>query len=182
MKLRDHGVPLWTLVALVAASVFHMGCAPEVADPLELKHDGIGPLQLGRDYEETARAALKAAPATAFAGLGCNGLDEVRYSGELGGFPVSAMGMADQGVIIEVELSMDSPIRASDEAACLSLRDRFGKPFVERFGAPTEQWEQRKPVSREHMARTGPVVLVARWFPTGGSCYVSALYRGGEAE
>jgi len=177
VRQRDRAVPLRTLVAVVAASVFHIGCLPGVGDPLELKSDGIGPLQLGRDYEETAKAALRAVPETAFAGLGCNGLDEVRYSGEFAGFPVSAMGMADRGVIIEVELSVDSPIQATDETACLALRERFARPFIERFGPLTERWEERKPVSREHMARTGPVVLVARWFPTGGSCYVSALYR-----
>ena len=167
---------------MVAASVFHLGCAPGVGDPLELKFDGVGPLQLGRDYEATAQAALKAARDTAFAGIGCNGLDEVRYSGQFAGFPVSAMGMADRGLIIEVELSLDSPIQASDEAACLALRERFAEPFMERFGPPTERWDERKPVSREHMARTGPVMLVARWFPTGGSCYVSALYRPGASE
>lgn len=170
-------VPFRTLVAMVAASVFHIGCSPGAGDPLAVRPDGIGPLQLGRDYDATAQAAMKAAPETAFAGLGCNGLDEVRYSGRFAGFPVSAMGMADQGVIIEVEMSVDSPIQAADDAACLALRERFGEPFVERFGPSTERWEERKPVSRELMARSGPVVLVARWFPTGSSCYVSALYR-----
>lgn len=170
-----------TLVAVLAAGVFLFGCSPRQEDPLRLLGDGIGPLQLGRDYEETADAARRQAPGSAFAGLGCGGLDEVRYSGELGGFPVSAMAMAEDGVIVEIEVTLDAPTQTRDEAACVQLRDRFAEPFLDRFGPVAERWELRKPVSREHLARTGPVVVVARWFRTGGSCYVSAHYGYGTA-
>jgi hypothetical protein len=61
----------------------------------------------------------------------------------------------------------------------VALRDEFAAPFEAQFGAVDKRWEERKPVSREHLALTGPVVLVARWFPTGSSCYVSAHYGYG---
>jgi len=170
-----------TLVALLAAGVFLVGCAPPGEDPLLLREDGIGPLQLGRGYQETVAATRQAAPETAFAGLGCGGLDEVRYSGEFAGFPVSAMAMAEQGAIVETELALDAPTQASGEAACVELRDRFARPFVTRFGGVDKHWVLRKPVSHEHLARIGPVVVAARWFRTGGSCDVSAHYGYGAA-
>lgn len=170
-----------TLVAVLAAGVFLFGCPARHEDPLRLLDDGIGPLQLGRDYQETAAAARQQAPESAFAGLGCGGLDEVRYSGELGGFPVSPMAMAENGAIVEIEITLDAPTQSRDEAACVELMDRFAEPFLERFGPFEERWELRKPVSREHLARTGPVVVAARWFRTGQSCYVSAHYGYGAA-
>ncbi|HMA99148.1 MAG TPA: hypothetical protein VKO38_06830, partial [Wenzhouxiangella sp.] len=48
--------------------------------------------------------------------------------------------------------------------------------FIERFGPFVQTWEVSKPVSQELMARTGPVVVAARWFAMGGSCYISAHY------
>jgi len=168
-----------TLVALLAASVYSLARTPGVANPLAISETGIGPLQLGRPYAEVAADAQRVAPDNALAGIGCGGLDEVRYSSRLDGHPVSAMGMADQGRLIEIELTLDAPLQAASEAACVALRDEFAAPFVARFGAIDKYWEERKPVSREHLASTGPVVLVARWFPTGNSCYVSAHYGYG---
>lgn len=138
--------------------------------------DGIGPLRLDRDYQETVAATMAAAPATAFAGLGCNGLDEVRFSARLADLPVSAMGMAVGGRIAEIEVALDAPLQAPSEADCIALRDRFGAPFMAHYGPPAGARTEHKPVSREHLVETGPVVLVARWFPTGNSCYVSAHY------
>jgi hypothetical protein len=168
-----------TLVALLAASVYSLARTPDAPHPLAISPQGIGPLHLGRPYDEAAELAVRVAPDNALAGIGCGGLDEVRYSGRLDGRPVSAMGMADQGRLIEIELTLDAPLQAGSEAACVALRDEFAAPFVARFGPVEKRWEERKPVSREHLALTGPVVLVARWFPTGGSCYVSAHYGYG---
>lgn len=164
------------LVAVLAASALLGRPFQSGADPMAIRADGIGPLILGGDYAEAVAAAQRVAPRSTLAGLGCGGLDEVRFSGTLAEFPVSAMGMAADDRLVEIELGLDAPLQAADQAACLALRDRFAESFVARFGAAAEQWEIRKPVSHEFMARTGPVVLVARWFPTGRSCYVSAVY------
>jgi hypothetical protein len=168
-----------TLGALLAASVYSLARTPDAPDPLAISAQGIGPLQLGRSYGEAAELAARVAPDSALAGIGCGGLDEVRYSGQLDGRPVSAMGMADQGALIEIELTLDAPLRAASEQECIALRDEFAAPFVARFGAADRHWEERKPVSREHLAAIGPAVLVARWFGTGSSCYVSAHYGYG---
>ncbi|NHA14481.1 hypothetical protein [Thioalkalivibrio sp. XN279] len=168
-----------TLVALLAASVYSLARTPDAPDPLAISAQGIGPLQIGRPYDEAAELAVRVAPDNALAGIGCGGLDEVRYSGQLQGRPVSAMGMADKGKLVEIELTLDAPLQARSEAACVALRDEFAAPFVARFGPVEKSWEERKPVSREHLAATGPVVLAARWFATGGSCYVSAHYGYG---
>jgi hypothetical protein len=165
-----------TLVALLAASVFFIERRPPREDPVALHADGIGPLRLGRDYQEAAALALRLNPDTAFVGSGCGGLDEIRYSGRLGELPVGIMAMADAGVLIEVEAAIEAPLQAESEAGCLEMLDRLAATFIPRFGPVEQTWTVRKPVSREHMATTGPVVLVARWFPTGGSCYVSAHY------
>jgi len=146
------------------------------AEPMAIHAEGIGPLVLGGDYATAVAAAQRAAPDSAFAGPGCGGLDEVRFSGMLGASPVSAMGMAVDGRLVAIELGLDAPLRADDQAACLALRDRFAATFVEHFGSATEHWEVLKPVSREFMARAGPVVVVARWFSTERSCYFSAVY------
>lgn len=182
MTLRPFRVPAVTLAAIVAASVFVGACARPAADPLALHDDGIGPLVLGRDYGEAVAAAGRVAPDSMLAGPGCGELDEVRYNGHMGEFPVSLMAMADEGVLVEVELGLDAPLTAPDEAACLAMRDRFAEPFVARFGQPAALWELDKPVSREHRVRTGPVVVVARWFPTGRSCYISVHYGRRESE
>jgi hypothetical protein len=178
MTFRSGLALLGTLVVLVAAGVFLMQRPAPAPDPLALHADGIGPLRLGRPYEEAAAAARAAAHDTAFAGTGCFGLKEIRYSGRLGAFPVTVMGMADESGerLQTVELSLDSPLQAPGEEACIGLRDRLAEPFVARFGNVTDSWDVRKPVSREHLARIGPVVMEARWFPTGGSCYVTAHY------
>ena len=176
MTPRTSLVLAGTLVALLAASVFFVERRPPREDPLALHADGIGPLRLGGDYHEAATLALRLNPDTAFVGSGCGGLDEIRYSGRLGALPVGIMAMADQGVLIEVEAAIEAPLQAESEAACLAMRDRLAATFIPRFGPIERAWTVRKPVSREHMATTGPVVLVARWFPTGGSCYVSAHY------
>jgi len=173
---RQYALLAGALVALAAAgALFERSLEPD-AEPMAIRGDGIGPLVLGGDYATAVAAAQRVAPQSTFAGLGCGGLDEVRFSGVLGELPVSAMGMADDDRLVEIELGLDAPLQAADQAACLALRDRFAEAFIERFGSATEHWEVRKPVSREFMARTGPVVLVARWFSTGRSCYVSAVY------
>lgn len=176
MTLRGSRVPAGALAAVMAASVFIGACAQPDAGPLVLRDDGIGPLTLGRNYEDAVEAARRVAPDSILAGPGCGELDEVRYTGRMGEFPVSLMAMADDGGLVEIELGLDAPLTAPDEAACIALRNRFAEPFVDRFGQPTAHWALDKPVSREHMVRTGPVVVVARWFATGRSCYVSAHY------
>jgi len=164
------------LVALLATGALFSAQGGPGVEPLALEPDGIGPLRLGRGYDDAVAAARVSAPESAFAGLGCNGLDEVRYSGRIAALPVSAMAMARDGAIAEVELTLDAPLQASDENACIALRDEFAAPFFSRFGAATESWTEQKPVSREHMLQVGPVQLVARWFQTGRTCYVSAHY------
>jgi hypothetical protein len=176
MTLRTWSVLLGTLVALLAASVFLWQRPVPDTRLMALHTDGIGPLRLGRDYPEAVEAVRRTAAENMLAGPGCGELDEVRYSDRLGEFPVSVMAMADDGVLVEIELGLDSPLQADDEAACVALRDRFGEAFAARFGPFEEHQEIRKPVSREHVARSGPVVLVARWFDTGRSCYISAHY------
>ena len=182
MTLRTALVLIGTLAAVLAASVFLLPRSPVPDDPMTLHTDGIGPLRLGQDYQDSATAAARAAPDTAFAGLGCGGLDEIRYSGRLAELPVTVMAMAADGRLVEIESSVDAPLQTADEAACLALRDQFATVFVARFGTPTATWTVAKPVSREHMLRSGPVVMVARWFRTGGSCYVSAHYGSRDSE
>jgi len=172
---RRHVVFVGALVAVAAGALLERSFTSD-AGPMAVHGEGIGPLVLGGDYATSVAAAQRAAPDSAFAGPGCGGLDEVRFSGLLGALPVSAMGMAVDDRLVEIELGLDAPLQAADQAACLALRDRFAATFVEYFGEVTQHWEIRKPVSREFMARTGPVVLVARWFSTGRSCYVSAVY------
>jgi hypothetical protein len=180
MSLRALLAVFGVLAAGVAAGAFSAVQGPVRVDPVLLAPDGVGPLRLGHDYEAAAAAARRAAPESAFAGIGCGGLDEVRYSTRLGELPVSVMGMAEAGALVEVELMLDAPTRAADESACLALRDELAAPFFARFGAVGPEWTVEKPVSTEHLQRVGPAVLVARWFPTGQSCYVSALYGSGE--
>lgn len=164
------------LVALLAAGALLSAPGKSTHDPLALGADGIGPLELGQKYDDAVAATRRAAPETAFAGLGCNGLDEIRYSGEFATLPVSVMGMARSGKLAEIELTVDAPVQTADESACLALRDRVAVPFLERFGYAGVGRVDEKPVSREHILPVGPVVLVARWFASGRSCYVSAVY------
>lgn len=164
------------LVAATAAGTWLLKSGPAVEEPLALSEQGIGPLLLGRGFEQAQRGVFQTAPETAFSGIGCAGLDELRYDGWLGEHPVGVMAMADQGRIREVEATLYSPATAEDKQACVALRDRFAAPFVERFGPYSSRWQASKPVSEEMLARTGPVVIVARWFAMGGSCYVSAHY------
>lgn len=181
MTLRAFQVPAAALAAIMAAGVFIGACARPDAGPLALRDDGIGPLTLARGYDDAVEAVRRIAPDSMLAGPGCGELDEVRYAGRMGEFPVSLMAMADGGALVEIELGLDAPLTASDEAACLALRNHFAEPFVARFGPPSAHWEVDKPVSREHLLRTGPVVVVARWFATGRSCYISAHYGFGYA-
>lgn len=176
MTLRTWSVLLGTLVAVLAASVLLWQHPAPDERAIALHTDGIGPLRLGHHYPAAIEAVRRVAADTLLAGPGCGDLDEVRYSGQLGELPVSVMAMADDGVLIEIELGLDSPLQADDEAACVALRDRVGEAFVARFGPFQARREVRKPVSREHIAQSGPVVLVARWFDTGRSCYISAHY------
>jgi hypothetical protein len=165
-----------TLAVVLAAGVLSLaGCRP-AEDPMAQHEDGVGPLRLGMPYAEAVAAARRAAPDSVLAGPGCGNRDEVTYTGLLGEFPVTTMGMADDGILAELEISLDTPRQAPDEQSCLALRARFADVFAARFGAPGAEWIERKPVSVEHQVRIGPAVVVARWFPTGGSCYVSAVY------
>jgi hypothetical protein len=164
-----------TVVAMMAAGALTLQ-GHQTQPPMALEQDGVGPLRLGFDYQDAVVAVQRAAPETNFAGLGCNGFDEVRYSGELAGLPVSVMGMSRASTLDEVTVTVDAPLQTPDEAACLALRDQFAGPFLVRFGRATEDWIEEKPVSREHLLKVGSVLLAARWFPTGRSCYVSALY------
>ena len=168
-----------TLVALVAAGVFLLELRErrgETADPLALHDDGVGPLRLGLDLESAATAARRVAPESVMVGPGCGDRDEVTYSGLLGSLPVTVMAMADDQVVTEVELTLDGVSQAENEAACVSHRAGLAAPFVAQFGPEGEDWVVRKPVSSEHMVQIGPAVLVARWFSTGRSCYISANY------
>jgi hypothetical protein len=181
MTARTWLVPLGALVAVMAASVFfYVERPPDASHATALHEEGIGPLKLGRVYGDAVEHAARLAPDSAWSGVGCGGLDEVRFGGWISGLPASVMGMASDSRLVEIEASLDSPLQAADESACLALRDRFARGFVARFGMLDEGIIVRKPVSREHHAGTGPVVVVARWFPTGRSCYVSAHYRLGE--
>jgi hypothetical protein len=164
------------LLVAAAASALLLQSGPELEEPLALTDRGIGPLLLDRSFEKAERQAFRAAPETAFSGPGCAGLDEIRYDGWLDGRPVSVMAMADEGRIREVEAMLYSPSETEDRNACLSLRDNFAQPFLDRFGPFEQAWEINKPVSEELLARTGPVVIAARWFAMGRSCYVSAHY------
>jgi hypothetical protein len=164
------------LAALLAASTLVSAPGGGAPDALALGAEGIGPLELGQDYFDAVAATRRAAPQTAFAGLGCNGLDEIRYSGEFAALPVSVMGMARDGMLAEIELTVDAPVQTADESACLALRDHLAVPFLERFGPAGIARIDEKPVSREHILPVGPVALVARWFASGRSCYVSAVY------
>jgi len=169
-------VLLGGLAAGFAAGTLWPGEGRSGTDPVAVAAQGIGPLRLGDDYPAAAVAARRVAPDSAFAGVGCNGLDEVRYSAHRGESPVSVMAMAEGGTLVEIELMLDAPNRVADEAACLALREDFARPFLDRFGAAGDSWTVTKPVSTEHRQRVGPVVLEARWFPMGRSCYVSARY------
>ncbi|TVS09921.1 MAG: hypothetical protein EA419_11940 [Wenzhouxiangella sp.] len=164
------------LAAVAAAGAVFVTGHPAPSDPMALSESGIGPLRVGDDFSRAERLAFRVAPETAFSGIGCAGLDEIRYDGQLGSHPVGIMAMADQGRIQEIEATLYSPVQVDSKDDCRALRDRFAEPFVERFGPFEDSWEISKPVSRELLARTGPVTVLARWFATGGSCYVSAHY------
>jgi hypothetical protein len=175
-------VLIGVLAAGTVAGTLLTNATPDSVDPLALNEDGIGPLRLGLGYEDAVAAARQVAPDGFMAGVGCGGRDEVTYSGQLGGLPVTVMAMADEGRITEIELILDAPRQSDSEPACLALRDSLGKPLAKRFGAPGDGFEIRRPVSTEHLQPVGPALLVVRWFPTGGSCYVSALYGGQSPE
>lgn len=164
------------LAVATAAGALALGSYLRDEPPVALHEGGIGPLIIDRDFEKARQAAFRAAPDTAFSGIGCAGLDEIRYDGELDGRPIGVMAMAENGQIREVEAMLYSPSVTQDRDACLALRNAFAQPFIERFGPFQQSWQVNKPVSQELLARTGPVVINARWFDMGRSCYVSAHY------
>lgn len=167
------------LVALAAGSALLIPrLAPD--DPMALSADGIGPLRLGEAFTRAEKASFRLMPDSAFSGIGCAGLEEIRYDGFLGQHPVGVMAMAEGNRIVEVEANLHEPMQADSLDACRALRDDFARPFIRRFGDFEKQWELPKPVSRELLATTGPVTLRARWFATGGSCYVSAHFKAEE--
>lgn len=165
-----------TLAALAAAGGWLWLDERKPIDPTSLGDNGIGPLYLGQAFDLAESLAFRTAPETAFSGIGCSGLDEIRYDGWLGEHPVGIMAMAQQGRIREIEATLFEPKRADSLEACRALRDEFAAGFIERFGPYEASWEISKPVSRELLAQTGPVVMMARWFRAGGSCYVSAHF------
>ncbi len=145
-------------------------------DPLALGHDGVGPLTLGLRLEQAERLAMEAAPESVFSGIGCGGLNEIRYQGRIAELDVDVMAMGAQAHIDAVEVLLHHPHPVESRGACLVLRDRFAEAFTQRFGPLQSGRQVTRPVSQEIYAATGPVVIVARWFETGGSCYVSARY------
>ena len=179
MNFRTWLIPAGALVVVLATSAL-LHARSDRPDAMALRDDGIGPMRLGLDYDATVKAAQRVAPDTFMAGVGCGGRDEVTYSGRLAGRPATAMAMADGGTVNEVEITFDHLRQAEHEAACLEERDRLAEHFVARFGTEGERWTVPKPVSSEHMVQVGPVVVVARWFGTGRSCYVSAVYGGAD--
>jgi hypothetical protein len=176
MTLRAWLVLVGALAVTLAASVLILGRPGTLEDPLAIHADGVGPLRLGANYQVSTIAARRAAPETAMAGAGCTGRDEITFSGRLGDLPVTVMAMADDGVITEVEMTLDAPRTAENEAACLAVRGRLAEHFVAQFGAPGGDRLIRKPVSSEHLLEVGPATLGARWFATGRSCYITASY------
>ncbi|HUG99165.1 MAG TPA: hypothetical protein VMQ83_08320 [Gammaproteobacteria bacterium] len=179
MKFRARLIPAGALVVALAASAL-LHARSDMPDAMALQDDGIGPLRLGLDYDTAARAARRVAPDTFMAGIGCGGRDEITYSGRLAGLPATAMAMADGGTVNEVEITLDTVRQAEHETACIAERDQLATHFAARFGPERDRWTVPKPVSSEHMVQVGPVVVVARWFATGRSCYVSAAYGGAD--
>lgn len=164
------------LAAVSAAGDFWWEAESINIGPTTLAEDGIGPFRLGQDFQQAERLTFQLTPETAFSGLGCSGMDEIRYDARLGEHPVSIMAMADSGQILEIEAILTDPDRAENLQACLALRDHFAKAFIEKFGDYESRWQLNKPVSQEHFAKTGPVLIKARWFQAGGDCDVSAIY------
>ncbi|MGY6555703.1 MAG: hypothetical protein ACXIUM_14390 [Wenzhouxiangella sp.] len=162
-------------VAAAASGIWWQNGLPGLA-PAGLAADGIGPLRLDTDFRRAERLAFRLAPDSAFSGPGCSGLDEIRFDTLLGDFPVTLMAMAEDGRIREVEAGLMTPGLGHSLADCLSLRDAFAAEFTPYFGAVAAQWQINKPVSQEHWAQSGPVLIQARWFPAGGSCNISAHF------
>jgi len=164
------------LAAAMAAGALSVAPNLGTEPPAALHEEGIGPLTIDREFHKAKRDVFRTAPDTAFSGKGCAGLDELRYDSQLQAWPVGIMAMADNGRIREVEATLYSPTQAENMQACLALRNDFARPFIDRFGPFSQTWEVDKPVSQELLAQTGPVVVAARWFAMGRSCYVSAHY------
>lgn len=177
MKLRIWLIPVGALVAVLATGAVLHDRHGELPAPMALQEDGVGPLRLGLEYDAAIDAARRVAPETFMAGIGCGGKDEITYSGTIAQRPVTAMAMADNGIITEVELSIDQPRQAENEAGCLAERDRLATHFATWLGPEGNRWTMHKPVSSEHFVQVGRAVIVARWFATGRSCYVSAVYE-----
>lgn len=148
---------------------------------MALQDDGVGPIRLGRDFDDAERLAFRVARDSAFSGIGCNGLAEIRYHGTLGGHAVDVMAMTGSNHIETVEITLQQPTSTHSHDDCLLLRDRFAEPFLARFGAFDANWQVNKPVSKETLARTGPVLIEARWFHSGKDCYISARYGDSRA-
>ncbi len=169
-------------VALGVAVVFACAMATgalhgqRAVDAMSLHEDGIGPMRLGSDFDEAERLAFRVAGESAFTGVGCAGFDEIRYGGTLGELAVGVMAMTGGDRIFTVEVTLQQPATARTHDECLALRDRFAEPFLVRYGDFEACWQVSKPVSRETLARTGPVLIEARWFDSGGDCYISARY------
>ncbi|MCC5888472.1 MAG: hypothetical protein JJT88_18705 [Gammaproteobacteria bacterium] len=145
-------------------------------DVMALEDDGVGPMRLGRDFDEAERLAFRLARESAFSGMGCAGFAEIRYLGTLGEHPVAVMAMTGSDRIEAVEITLQQPTAAHTHEDCLRLRDRFAEPFLDRYGTFDASWQVNKPVSKETLARTGPVLIEARWFHSGSDCYISARF------
>lgn len=167
---------LAVLVACGVVAAAGQGRWSADADVMSLEEDGVGPMRLGQAFDEAERLAFRMAAESAFTGVGCAGLAEIRYEGRLGEHFVGIMAMTGGDRIETVEVTLRQPASVQTQAECISLRDRFAGPFISRYGAVDGSWQLHKPVSVESLARTGPVLIESRWFPTGGDCYISARY------
>ena len=165
-------------VAVLSACVMAAAAlqGQRVAAVMALRDDGVGPMRLGRDFDEAERLAFRMAGESAFTGVGCAGLAEIRYLGTLGEHPVGVMAMTGSDRLETIEITLQQPTAARTHDDCLMLRDRFAEPFLARCGAFDATWQVNKPVSSETLARTGPVLIEARWFHSGADCYISARF------
>lgn len=141
---------------------------------------GIDTLVLGSAYADAVALTRRAISDPVLDGPGCDGRDQISYKTTLADLPVSIMAMADEGYLHEIEAWLSTPRRADDEAACVTLRDRFARPFLGLGDSsrehPLVMPTLIRPISREHRVEVGPVVLYAQWFPSDGTCYVGARF------
>lgn len=176
MRRIASSVGLLLTGAMALALLKGLPPAGSSVNPMGLTDTGIGPLTLGRDFREAESAAFQVAAESAFSGVGCGGSSEIRYDGWLGERFVGVMAMSSRDRIESVEITPHATARVGSQDECRKFRDGFAEPFLSRFGPFDSSWQVIKPVSQETLARTGPVVITARWFESGGDCYVGARF------